>query len=157
MEAVEAAIQLKCADIRLSSFGTGNSGRLSVEATAANAKAAAAIATAAALSPLRPAQKVQTARETAAALSILSDRRRKALKYYPDVPYAQAFARARAESVDLGDLFGAQAELERAEDAAGLLGGAHADDRGGDGRMAQRPGDGDFAGAAAVALRRCAS
>src|ERR1039458_162025 len=50
---------------------------------------------------------------------------------------------------DFGDLFGRQTEFQGADDAGGLLGGAHADNRRGDGGVPQRPGDGDFSGGAA--------
>src|SRR4051794_11933787 len=56
------------------------------------------------------------------------------------------------EGVDLRDLVRAQAELEAAENAAGLFGGTHPDDRRRHSRMPQRPGDRHFACAASVAL-----
>src|ERR1039458_537100 len=52
---------------------------------------------------------------------------------------------------DFGDLFRGQAEFQGADDAGGLLGGAHAYNGRGDGGIPQRPGDGDFSRGAAVA------
>src|SRR5260370_27594386 len=52
---------------------------------------------------------------------------------------------------DFGNLFSRKLQLSGADDTFRLLGIARADNRSGDGRRAQHPGDGHFTGGSAVA------
>src|SRR5580698_5718513 len=53
---------------------------------------------------------------------------------------------------DLGNVVGGELEFAGAHYAFGLFGAARTDDRAGHGRVEQSPGDGNFAGGAAVAF-----
>lgn len=73
------------------------------------------------------------------------DREQRELRHRPD--YTRDDARVpSALAEDLGDVLVAQLQLRRDDDRVDLVGAAEPDDRPVDGRVAERPGDGDRSG-----------